>query len=115
LRKSVKVIPFPGITDAYVVISGGSSKGPNGCETIMSFFWGDREGGCEWEPQFGPFTKITPCDSQHPDALPHWFYEFCTGYGNWTQLAVEDTHIVEYFLNGDYLGVFKILQEYAHG
>lgn len=122
LPKSIKVIPFPNIPDAYIVISGHLSpdKGskPNGIDAKMSFFYGTETGGAEWEPNYGPITKIIPCESSYEsdyeEAQKHWFYPYITGYGNWSQLAVDKENLANYFAEGNYSAIFNVLKEYAN-
>jgi hypothetical protein len=114
LNKNIKVIPFPGLENCYVVISGvKSNRTGNGCEKRMTFFYGDEEGGAEWEPDYGPITRITPCSKDAEKAEPHFFYDYFTGNGNWSQLAVEREGLAEMFLAGDYAGMFSVLKRWA--
>ena len=115
MKNNIKVIPFPDIDNAYIVISGCKSENGNGCKKRMSFFYGTKESGCEWEPEYGPITRIIPCEKDHEKAQKHWFYDYCSGYGNWSQLAVEREMLVEHFLNGDYKMIFSILKEWSQG
>lgn len=113
MNKSIQVLPFPNIPDAYVVISGMRSNHGNGCETNMSFFYGTKKGGAEWMPDSGRFTLITPVNGSHPEAKPHWFYEYYSDDTEWAQLLVDKSQIVKYFLMGDYERVFEILKRFA--
>lgn len=79
----------------------------------MSFFYGTETGGCEWEPDYGPIIRIYPCDKDHEEAKPHWFYPFCTGNQNWSQLAVDSENLVEMFLEGDYKSMFNVLKRWS--
>jgi len=114
MNKNIKVIPFPGIPNAYVVISGyADSNMGNGCQKCMSFFWGTPEGGAEWEPEYGPITKYTPCDKNTEGAQPHWFYEYTIGGAHWSQLAVENEGLPRMFVEGDYQGLFAVLARWS--
>jgi len=113
MNKNIKVIPFPGIPNAYVVISGVKAKTSNGCEKRMTFFYGTEAGGCEWEPECGSITKIIPLKKEDAGAIPHWFYDYYAGRGYWSQLAVERCGLPEYFLSGDYEGLFSVLKDWA--
>lgn len=113
MNKSIQVLPFPNILDAYVVISGIRSNHGNGCAINMSFFYGTKKGGVEWLPDFGPFTLITPVDGNHPEAKPHWFYKYYKGDSEWAQAIVDESQIVDYFLMGDYQRVFEILKNFT--
>lgn len=111
--KSVKCIPYPGIENAYIVISARKSDTGNGCQKNMSFFWASKDIGIEWEPDYGPITIIYKCDKDHKDAEPHWFYDYYTGQGNWSQLAVKREYLPKAFISGDYEHIFRVLKEWA--
>ena len=113
MNRSIKVVPFPEIENAYIVISGVKSERGNGCLKRLSFFYGTKEGGCEWEPEYGPITRIVPCKKDNEDAQEHWFYDYCTGYGNWSQLAVGREMLTEHFLSGDYKYLFSVLKSWS--
>lgn len=113
LNKNIKVIPFPGIENAYVVISGVKSERGNGCEKRMTFFYGTDRSGADWEPDYGAITYYEPCSGDVPGAVAHWFWEYCTGSGNWSQLAVDEEGLAGMFLEGDYVGLFGVLRKWA--
>ena len=113
-RKNVKCIPFPEIDNAYVVISAFKSKNGNGLTKCMSFFFDHGDIGAEWEPDNGPITVIYKCAEDNKDAQEHWFYDYCTGYGNWSQLAVQDEGLHTAFLSGDYVYLFAVLQSWSN-
>jgi len=114
MNSNIKVIPFPDIEGAYIVISAYKSDDANGLKKCMSFFFdGGNNIGAEWEPDYGPITVIYSCAESHPKAQEHWFYPFCTGYGNWSQLAVIDSGLSKAFLDGDYALLFGILKDWT--
>ena len=113
MRPSVKVIPFPEIENAYIVISGRESDTPNGVNKNMTFFYHNENVSVEWEPKNGPITTIYACSKHHPDAEEHWFYPYCTGYGNWSQLAVLTEGLPEAFITGNYKQLFEILKNWS--
>jgi len=114
MNPSVKCIPFPDIDNAYVVISGHKSEHTgNGVQKCMTFFYGGDKIGAEWEPDNGPITVIYSCDKDTDGAQPHWFYDYCTGYGNWSQLAVDREHLPDAFLAGSYDYIFGVLKAWA--
>lgn len=124
MRKSLKVIPFPGISDAYIVISSYEDEvsklkyNETRVKKCLSFFWGNADGGAEWESEQGPITVIHPCaedfkESDWVKATPHWFYPFFKGNGFWSQLAVDHERLPQKFLAGDYEGIFDTLRAWA--
>jgi len=111
--KGVKVIPFPEIENAYVVISARYNEEKcNKCEPIMSFLYANETRGVEWEPSYGPITLLISCGNRHPEAREHFFFPYITGYGNWTQLGVNDNLLGRRFSKGDYEGIFNVLKSY---
>ncbi len=102
------------IENAYISISARLNTDGELIKN-MSFFYVCDDGSTivEWEPRFGPITRIESCDRDHPQAEEHWWFDFCTGYGNWSQLAVDENNLKEYFINGDYETIFSVLKTFA--
>ena len=113
MNKGIKCVPFPGIENAYVVISGHPANSSNGVKKCMSFFYGGPEIGAEWEPDHGPITVIYSCTKDNEWAQEHYFYDYCDGYGSGSQLAVDDEGLAKMFIDGDYNGIFKVLERWA--
>ena len=113
INNNIKCVPFPGIENAYVVISGYKSDAGNGVKKCMSFFYNNGNVGAEWEPDYGPITIIYKCEKDNGDAQKHWFYDYYTGNGNWSQLAVEGEGLPSAFLDGDYKYIFEVLKEWG--
>ena len=112
-NKNIKCIPFPGIENAYVVISGHKSNSGNGVTKCISFFFDNGDIGAEWEPDNGPITRIIKVNQDAPEAQPHWFYDWHAGQGHWSQLAVEKEGLPRAFLRGDYDLIFSILKDWS--
>ena len=108
----IKVIPFPEIENAYIVISGRPRTESNLVEPIMSFFYVEDDVGVEWEPRNGPITIIYKCDKDHPEAQPHWYFDYYTGPGHWSQLAVNEEMLGEKFCRGQYELIFNTLKRW---
>ena len=113
INKNVRCIPFPGIENAYVVISGYKTKAGNGVKKCMSFFYDNGAIGAEWEPDYGPITIIYKCNKKDEESRPHWFYDFYTGQGHWSQMAVEEEGLPSAFLDGDYEYLFLVLKKWS--
>ena len=112
LRSNIKIIPFA--ENCYIVISGEKieASGTNGCQPCISFFYGSKTGGCEWEPKYGPITKVKPCEENDPLSSPHFFYPFFkTGF--WNQSAVDTEKLPQLFLEGNYEGIFAVLKKWS--
>lgn len=113
MNSNIKCIPFVEIENAYVVISGCKADNGNGVKKCMSFFYDNGDVGVEWEPDNGPITVIYKCEKDHENAKEHWFYDYCTGYGNWAQLAVKEEGLPESFILGDYKHIFSVLKNWS--
>ena len=113
MNKNIRCIPFPGIENAYVVISGHKADTGNGVKKCMFFFYDNGNIGAEWEPDNGPITVIFKCSKDDENAQPHWFYDYYSGNGNWSQLAVNEEGLPDVFLIGDYEYLFAVLKKWA--
>jgi hypothetical protein len=113
--KSLQILPFLGIDNAYVVISARkTSEKSNGVGQNLSYLYDCGNGiAVEWEPEHGPITILYECDSTHEYAIQHWFFKYTTGNGNWSQCAVDDTEIASYLAEGDYEMMFSILKRFG--
>ena len=111
--KRVAVVSFQDIKNAYIIISCHRADTGNGIQKNMSFFYGDSEKGTEWEPDNGPITRITKCDKGDEGAKEHWFYDYYTGQGDWSQLAVEDEDLPGLFLGGHFEDIFAVLKTWS--
>ena len=112
-NRNVICIPFPCIENAYVVISGYKVDTSNGVKKCMSFFFDNGDIGVEWEPDYGPITKISKLNEGDDGAIPHWFYPYYGGNGDWSQMAVNEEGLGLAFLDGDYKKLFAILKDWA--
>jgi len=116
---TVKLLPFPGIENAYIVISAKKRKVDEDvyAKITTSFFYGTEKGGAEWGGDSSPITVISPCDESYDDGFEnaeiHFIYPFCTGHGNWFQKAVESEGLVDAFLSGDYEHIFYVLKKFS--
>jgi hypothetical protein len=114
MKKRIKCIPFPGITNAYIVISGSHKKDScNEVSSNMSFLYHNDKIAVEWEPNYGPITVLYECDKDHEEAQKHFFFDYCTGYGHWSQLAVQEERLGEKFYTGNYEGLFEVLKRWS--
>ncbi len=113
MNKKIKCIPIPNIKNAYIVISAHKTNSCNGVKKCMSFFYGGKDIGAEWEPDYGPITVIYNCSKDNKQAQEHFFYDYCDGYGAWSQCAVRDEHLDRMFIEGDYDGIFRVLKQWA--
>lgn len=111
MKASIKVIPWPGIDNAYIVISSHKSEQTgNGVTQKISLLYATEDKGAEWAPEHGPITVLTPCGADNTQAKKHWFYDYITGWGDWSQLAVDREGLPEKFLAGDDAGIFEVLR-----
>ncbi|MDY7037911.1 MAG: hypothetical protein SV375_17335 [Thermodesulfobacteriota bacterium] len=115
MNKNVKCLPFPGIENAYVVISGYKTKTlkfcGDGVKKCMSFFYNGGDIGAEWEPESDIITVICKCDKKHEHSQEHWFYDYCIEH--MSQHVASGYGLPGAFLRGDYIYLFKVLKAWA--
>jgi hypothetical protein len=118
LQKRVAKAKVEGIDNAYIAISAYHDSDNDELTKRMSFFYVASD-TCiiEWEPKHGPITVIYKCDENwsdgHSNAEPHWYFDYCTGHGNWAQLAVDERQLKQAFARGSYDYIFAVLAEYG--
>lgn len=113
MKQSIKIIPFPEIENSFIVISANPSDTANNVKLCFTFLYATEKGGAEWEPEYGPITRLIPCKKNDPEAKKHWFYPYYKGQGHWSQLAVKDENLAENFINGNYAEIFETLKEWS--
>lgn len=143
-NKRVAVLPFPGIDNAYVCVSGKlrrqqaygerwyAQHQEHKCE------WADRETRtepfitflydagsvcAEWDGASGPIqmafkavdakTPLPGASTFDDEPKEHWFYEYATWSGAWSQMAVSENRLADRFSEGDYAGIFAVLRRFA--
>jgi len=109
INPSIKIIPFPAIDNAYIVVFAVRSE--RGLRSNMSFLFIARNLAVEWEPEYGPITLLYPTSINDEEGKPHWLYENCKT--DWSQLAVERSSLRESFLMGDYEYIFNVLKDWS--
>jgi len=116
----VACLPFPGIDGAFLCLSGGK-KEDGKSEGRITFIYDAGPTCAEWDGKYGPIQiwwkrleGWTNGDKEYPElAEKHWFYEFSSGRGHWSQCAVDDEGLAEKFTSGDYVGIFNVLRVWA--
>lgn len=112
MNTNIKIIKFPKLKNCYIVISGiEDSSASNGVHCVFSFFYKGKTCGAEWEPRHGPISVVTKCKKSTLYAKKHYFYPYCTS--DWSQLAVKEKGLPEFFLSGQYEQIFKVLKEWV--
>ncbi len=122
-QKRVLISKVPDIANAYISISAQKRK-LDGLDfpivKLMSFCYipeNHPDIMIEWEPEYGPITILERCSEDWKDeynsAKPHWYFDFYKGQGNWSQMAVDDYHLKESFVAGDYEHIFAKLAAYV--
>lgn len=139
----VAVIPWSGIEGAFLCVSGrlrnpshregpkwkGSNhgKGDNEpeeefhrdwdpeVEPVISFTFIDEEAGtsAEWDGHHGPVQLFFRAEKDDEGAREHWLWEWATGAGHWSQLAVGREDLPMKFNQGEYEAIFRVLREWA--
>lgn len=118
----VKILPFPGFDNAYLVVSGRLTESTgNGCIPVMSFVYADGEVGSrigvEWETANGPIVVLKEVDKDYVDpededikASDHWMFPYVDGHHRWKQCIVNEMRLPEMFAKGDFEYIFNFLK-----
>jgi hypothetical protein len=136
----VAALPFPGIENAWVFISGKRKqptpleskhwhwRQPDGgldypdrdmeSRSFLSFAYIDDEYGiaAEWDGDCGPIQmyfreKPDPTSDEKP--RDHWVWDEAYGAGHWSQLAVGRAGFPQAFLSGGYDRIFAELRHWV--
>ena len=136
--KRVAVLPFPGLENCFVCMSGRMKRRKKVGEKWykdheentqnyenyegyttphISFIYVGNNKAVEWDGAYGPITVWEKCEVDYNNgydkAQPHWVFPFAHGQGNWSQTAVDKARLPEKFNEGDYEGIFNELKEWA--
>jgi hypothetical protein len=137
----VAVLPFPGIENGYLCISGKRRRQalygerwypPNAqhdeqrerysddrlkTEPAVTFLYDAGNCCAEWDGAYGPIQLWFRCRAdfkeEYAEARPHWFYPHAFGSGHWSQMAVDDECLPKKFSEGDYEAIFRALKQWA--
>jgi hypothetical protein len=115
MNKSIKVIPFPDIEHAYLVISARRNEhDPEWVKVMQSFVYMEKPThAIEWEPEHGPIQTWLACDETDDGAESHWMFPYHnTPPGSWSQLAVYERGLPEAYLRGDFRYIFSVLRDW---
>lgn len=114
LFSSLQIFPFPEVENAYLAVSFCRISQTGGVVPNLTFLYQINSSlAVEWEPENGPFTKLTACEESYPGARKHYFFPYITGYGNCGQLIVEKSGIAEQVKAGNFKEVFQILKTFG--
>lgn len=113
-NKRIARLPFPGIDNAFVYLSGKlNHEGANGCEAVASFVYIDGDIACEWEPRYGPIQLWMACDEGAEGAIRNYVFPWVSGGAHWSQIAVEREQLPRLFADGDFDLIFATLRRWA--
>lgn len=111
----VIIADFPDFPGAKLLTSARWKNEEKGfLKAMVSFLYDAGEFAAEWEPEYGPITIWHKCAKDAPGADEHYYYEYQDrGPGNWSQLAVEDEHLKQAFIENNYKHIFNVLKKWA--
>lgn len=114
---TVKIIPFPYIENAYVIISFHKNDRIDfdiSIDTVITFLYDAGNVAAEWEPKYGPIQIWVKAEEETDKTKKHYFYPFVEDiWGNWSQLAVETEQLKEYLIEGNYKYIFYVLKKWT--
>ena len=133
--KRVAVIPFKGLKNCFICVSGQLKKKSLKGEkwylghrenTEEYSGWEDRVKPCitfayvkngvaaEWDGEYGPIQLWFKCEKDfkegYDEAREHWIFPYAYGNSHWSQLAVDEERLPQKFNIGDYEGIFNVLK-----
>ena len=120
-QKRVAKLSFPGIDNAYILVSGREKKhegwmctGETWANPTVSFLYDAGDICAEWEPEFGPIQLWYRCDKDAEGAREHYYYDYENGpLGSWAQTAVYELQLPQAFIKGDFAYIFMVLKDWA--
>lgn len=110
-----------GIENAYVSTSAYRNKDDELSLFTVLLYMETNDMMVEWEPIYGPITRITKCDKlwtgeyEWQKSSPHWYFGWCKGRGDWAQLAVDDNGLQTALTDGNFEHIFNVLKRYYNG
>lgn len=87
-------------------------------EARITFAYRGENVAAEWDGEYGPIQVWYKCDkdyqaSEWDKARPHWLFDYAHGSGAWSQMAVDENHLVQRFNQGAYDEIFRVLKRFA--
>jgi hypothetical protein len=81
---------------------------------MFSFCFINGDYAAEWEPEYGPIQVWHRCGKDDAEAKPHYIFDFeNSGWGNWSQLAVDENELPSAANSGDWQYIFNVLKNWA--
>jgi hypothetical protein len=109
--------PVPNIPGAFILVS--ANLDPEKCNhvnPVQSFLFVNEEDGiaAEWEARYGPITVWRRTTADAENAVEHYAFDYVEkAWGNWSQTAVLNECLPEYFAAGDFAALFAVLRRWA--
>jgi hypothetical protein len=113
IQKRVMKAKVEGIENAYIFTSGQTNTETRAMELVVTLAYVNEATGvaADWEPRHGPISIWHRCEADAEGARPHYIFDYVNdGFGNWSQLAVEQLGLRDAFLHGDFAYIFAELR-----
>ena len=115
-NRRVAVMKFEGLDNCYILTSAcwkDSTK--DFCTPVVSFFYDGGNIGAEWGAPYNPIQVWNKAEELNENTQENYFYDYVTkdSFGQWSQLAVNDNHLSESYVEGDYEHIFLVLKRWA--
>lgn len=137
-KKRIAILPWPNKPNCFLCLSGAMRSKTNYgdkwyakvhdeqiqkftnsdvCEARITFAYRSEKIACEWDGEHGAIQLWFKCDENYKEgydeARPHWLFDYAYGSGYWSQMAVDENHLVESFNQGDYDHIFSVLKRFV--
>lgn len=123
---SLRYFQFPGIENAYTVISISEDKTKaNKMRSTISFvLYISETRAVELEPEYGALTIYDKCEEDWKPTdewdieigakpSPSYIFPYVTGHHQWSQLIVNDKKFEKLLSQGRYEDFFNIMKEFG--
>ena len=135
--KRVAVIPWEGMPDCYIVISGQKRRSElvgdkwysdHGGHAEIENTWANKEFrteacitftymkdgvAAEWDGEYGPIQLWFEAKVAGDGVREHWLWPLATGAGHWSQMAVNENDLPRSFNKGEWGSIFGVLRSFV--
>lgn len=137
-KKRIAILPWLDKPNCFLCLSGAMERKTNygdkwyakvhdervqkynesgSCRARITFAYKSKSVAAEWDGEYGAIQIWFKCEENykdgHDEARPHWLFDYAYGSGHWSQMAVNENHLVESFNNGDYDHIFEVLKRFV--
>ena len=111
----IACLPWPEKENCYLFVSGSRKKTKDGDPPLttprISFVYEKDGVAAEWDGEYGPLQMWYEGHRDEAGAKEHYIWPFTNTPGlSWSQVAVNQNELPQRFNEGDYDGIFAVLE-----